>query len=111
MEKIALTPRGLPEAQRRHSGCTPKRADEVGDVGKARREGYVGDGLRVFDEQARGTTQTRPHQVLMRRHSEHLGEHAQKMKRAQARLRARILERKWLVCPRVVALRSLASIS
>jgi hypothetical protein len=105
LENLAVVrigrPRGLPEAARRDAGGAMKRAYEIRQVGKADIQCDIADRPIVRRQRPRGAAEPRPHEVLMRRHTDDAGEQAQEMKRTQAGLPRCPLEVDRLVCIRV----------
>ena len=76
-------------------------AHEVREVAEPDVEGDVGDRARVLGQQARRVAQAGAHQILVRRHAEHLREEPQEVERAEPGLRGRALEVDRLVRVRV----------
>ena len=97
MEDLAVAFRGVAEAAGGHPGGAVEGADEVREVSEADVEGDVGHSSAVVGEQARGVTQARTHQVLVRGDAEHVREQAQEMERTEARFRGGIVEDDGLV--------------
>ena len=78
-----------------------ERADEVRQVAETDVEGNLGDGTFVVGQQARGVTQPRTDEVLMRGDAEHQRKEPQEMKRTEAGFDGGIVEADWLVRMRV----------
>src|SRR5262245_63168821 len=101
LEDLAVALRGAAERARRDARRAMERAHEVREIAEADAERDLSDRARVVGQKASRTAQPRAHQVLVRRHAEHLAEQAQEVERAEPRLARGALEVDLLVRVRV----------
>ena len=83
LEKIATAPGRVAEGPRRGASGAAEGANEIGDVVETDVECDVRNGQFTLDEQPGCVSQSRAHEILMRRHAHDGCEHAQKVIAAQ----------------------------
>ena len=82
LENLAVSMGGITKASRGYT-CRPvKGADKVGKICKTRLQCHIGDRTITLSQQAGSVPQPGTHYVLVRRDTNNLAEHSQKVKGA-----------------------------
>ena len=92
LEDLAIAAGQLAKLTRRHARRTMKRTYEVGQITKTNFKSNIRDRTILICQQARGSAQSRAHEILMRRNAEHARKHAQKVERAELGHTGRLIE-------------------
>src|SRR5215471_13226944 len=83
LENLPVSFCRLAKPSRRYPGGAMKRAHEVGEVAESNVEGYIGNRPAAVCQETGRVAQPGANQVLMRCHSEDLGEKAKEVKGAE----------------------------
>src|SRR3954452_21194018 len=86
LENLAHPARGVAELPRRNPGGAMEGAHEIGEIAKAHVERDVGDGPAISGQHTGRVTQTRAHQILVRRNPEYAREQPEEVEWADISL-------------------------